>query len=142
MNIPLSWLKEYVDLDVGVDVLCEKMTMLGLEIEGVKSLGDEIQGLVVGQIISAEPHPDADRLQVCRTDVGGEEPLQIVCGATNFKVGDRVPTATVGGSLPGGFAIGKRKMRGVESYGMMCSAKELGLGMQIPMDWFQQDIRN
>lgn len=128
MKIPLSWLREYIDIDVSVDELCEKLTMLGLEIEGVERLGERIDGVVVGRIIEAEPHPDADRLQVCKTDVGADEPLQIVCGATNFKVGDCVPTAVVGAMLPGGFAIGKRKMRGVPSQGMMCSAKELGMG--------------
>jgi phenylalanyl-tRNA synthetase beta chain len=128
MKIPLRWLRDYIDLDVDVESLCNKLTMLGLEIESVEQPGETIQGVVVGRIVSAEPHPDADRLQICRTDVGGPEPLQIVCGATNFKVGDRVPTAVVGASLPGGFAIGRRKMRGVESQGMMCSARELGLG--------------
>ena len=129
MKIPLSWLKDYIDLD-GIELgdLCNAMTMLGLEIESVEETGAEIQNVVVGKIISLEPHPDADKLVVCKTDVGEEEPAQIVCGATNMKVGDKVPTAKVGGTLPGGFEIGKRKMRGVKSAGMMCSAKELGLG--------------
>jgi phenylalanyl-tRNA synthetase beta chain len=128
VRISLNWLKEFVDLPESVDDLTQTMTMLGMEVEKVERPGDEITGVLVGQVTSLEPHPDADRLVVCKTDVGGEEPLQIVCGAKNFKVGDKVPTATVGGTLPGGFAIGKRKMRGVESQGMMCSAKELGLG--------------
>ncbi len=128
MLISLNWLKDYIDLDVGVDELCEKMTMLGLEIEAVNRPSSEFQGIKVGAILSIEPHPDADKLVVCKTDVGEETPLQIVCGAKNMKPGDLVATATVGGSLPGGFKIGKRKMRGVESHGMMCSARELGLG--------------
>ena len=128
MKIPLNWLKEYIDLEVGVDELCDKMTMLGLEIESVERLGEGIQHVVVGEILSIEPHPGADKLVVCKTNVGADEPAQIVCGASNMKVGDKVPTALVGGTLPGGFKIGKRKMRGVESQGMMCSAHELGLG--------------
>ena len=128
MLISLNWLKDYIDLDVSVDDLCEKMTMLGLEIESVDRPGDEVQQVVVGEIESLEPHPNADKLVVCKTNVGAEAPLQIVCGATNMSVGDKVPTAQIGGSLPGGFNIGKRKMRGLESQGMMCSPKELGLG--------------
>lgn len=129
MNIPLSWLNEYIDLDgIGVEELCQTMTMLGLEIEAVEETGADIQNVVVGKIVSIEPHPDADKLVICKTDVGDDEPTQIVCGATNMKVGDKVPTAKVGGTLPGGFEIGKRKMRGVASAGMMCSSKELGLG--------------
>ncbi|HPA40985.1 MAG TPA: phenylalanine--tRNA ligase subunit beta, partial [Candidatus Hydrogenedentes bacterium] len=128
MQISLNWLKDYVDLDVSVEELCERLTMLGLEIEKVTEPGKEISGVVIGQILSIDPHPDADNLVVCRTDTAGETPLQIVCGAKNMRPGDRVPAAVIGATLPGGFAIGKRKMRGVESQGMMCSARELGLG--------------
>lgn len=128
MKIPLHWLRDYVDLPGDVDALCEKMTMLGLEIEGFERPGEGIRDVVVGTIQSIEQHPDADRLVVCSTDIGADQPLQIVCGATNMKVGDKVPTAIVGATLPGDFQIGRRKMRGVESQGMMCSAKELGLG--------------
>ncbi|HOC73850.1 MAG TPA: phenylalanine--tRNA ligase subunit beta, partial [Candidatus Hydrogenedentes bacterium] len=120
MQISLNWLKDYVDLDVSVEELCERLTMLGLEIEKVTEPGKEISGVVIGQILSIDPHPDADNLVVCRTDTAGETPLQIVCGAKNMKPGDRVPAAVIGATLPGGFAIGKRKMRGVESQGMMC----------------------
>lgn len=128
MRISLNWLKEFVALDVSVEALCDKLTMLGLTVEAVERLGEDIQNVVVGEILSIEPHPDADKLVVCRTDVGGGEPLQIVCGAKNMKVGDKAPTALVGATLPGDFKIGKRKMRGVESQGMMCSARELKLG--------------
>ena len=129
MKIPLSWLNEYVDLnDKSATEICETMTMLGLEIESVEETGAGIQNVVVGHIQSIEPHPDADKLSVCKTDIGEAEPVTIVCGATNMSVGDKVPTALIGGSLPGGFAIGKRKMRGIESQGMMCSARELGMG--------------
>ncbi len=128
MLIPLSWLREYVELPGDVDALCEKLTMLGLEIESVERRGEDVKKVVVGKIMSIEKHPDADKIVVCKTDVGGAEPLQICCGAKNMKVGDKVPTAVVGASLPGGFEITQRKMRGVESQGMMCSGKELGLG--------------
>ena len=112
MNILLSWLNEIVELsDKSVDEICETMTMLGLEIESVEETGAEIQNVVVGHILSIEPHPDADKLVVCKTDVGEEEPLTIVCGAKNMKEGDKVPTAKLGGTLPDGFKIGKRKMR-------------------------------
>ena len=128
MRISLNWLKELVDIDLGVDDLAHQLTMLGLEIESVERPGEGLSGVLVGQIQSIEPHPDADKLVVCKTDVGGEEPLQIVCGAKNMSVGDKVPTAIVGATLAGGFAIKGRKMRGVESQGMMCSADELGMG--------------
>lgn len=127
MQVSLNWLKEYVDIDVPVEELAHQMTMLGLEIESIKTLGDDIQAVYVGKILSIEPHPDADKIVVCQTDVGGEAPLQICCGATNMKVGDKVPTAVPGATLPGGFKIGRRKMRGVESQGMMCASTELGL---------------
>ncbi len=128
MRISLNWLKEYVDIPVDADTLAEHLTMLGLEIEAMDRPGAEISEVYIGQILSIEPHPDADKLVVCRTDIGREDPLQIICGATNMKVGDKVPTAVVGATLPGGFAITRRKMRGIESFGMMCSPKELGLG--------------
>lgn len=128
MKIPLTWLNEYIDLsDISVTELCETMTMLGLEIESVQDNGAELQNIVVGHIIDMQPHPDADNLVVCQTEVGEDEAAQIICGAKNMKVGDKVPTAKVGGKLPG-FKISKRKMRGIESSGMMCSASELGLG--------------
>jgi len=131
MLIPLSWLREYVDLPESVDELCDKLTMLGLEIEHVERRGEDVKNVVVGKILSIDRHPDADKIVVCKTDVGTGEPLQICCGAKNMKVGDKVPTAVVGAALPGGFEITKRKMRGVESQGMMCSGKELGLGDDV-----------
>ena len=128
MRVSLNWLREFVDIDIDVDDLTHKLTMLGLEIESVEKPGAEIQDVVIGKVLSVDPHPDADKLVVCKTDVGGSEPLQIVCGATNMKAGDLVPTAVVGATLPEGFKIARRKMRGIESQGMMCSARELGLG--------------
>ncbi|MBL7649432.1 MAG: phenylalanine--tRNA ligase subunit beta [Candidatus Hydrogenedentes bacterium] len=127
MRVSLNWLKEYVNIDVSSEELAHQMTMLGLEIESIEQLGGDIKDVFVGQILSIEPHPDADKIVVCQTDVGGETALQICCGAKNMKVGDKVPTAVVGASLPGGFEIARRKMRGVESQGMMCASTELGL---------------
>ena len=127
MRVSLNWLKEYVDIDVSPEELAHQMTMLGLEIESIERLGGDIKDVFVGEILSIEPHPDADKIVVCQTDVGGETALQICCGAKNMKVGDKVPTAVVGASLPGGFEIARRKMRGVESQGMMCASTELGL---------------
>ncbi|HEO70389.1 MAG TPA: phenylalanine--tRNA ligase subunit beta, partial [Candidatus Hydrogenedentes bacterium] len=128
MRISLNWLKEYIELGVSPEELAETMTMLGLEIEAIDRPWKDITEVYIGEIKSIEPHPDADKLIVCQTDVGREAPLQIVCGAKNMKVGDRVPTAVVGATLPEGFRIDARKMRGVQSQGMMCSACELGLG--------------
>ena len=148
MRISLNWLKELIALDVDADELAERMTMLGMEIESVTAPGKDIQEVYVGQIKDIQPHPDADKLVVCQTDVGADAPLQIVCGATNMQAGDKVPTAVVGASLPGGFQIGRRKMRGLESSGMMCSARELNMGedhaglMILPDDMpVGQDIR-
>lgn len=128
MRVSLNWLKEFIDLDLSAEELAHELTMLGLEIEAIDRPGAEISQVVVGQIQSIDPHPEADKLVVCKTDVGTAEPLQIICGAKNMKAGDKVPTAVVGATLPNGFTIGRRKMRGLESFGMMCSARELGLG--------------
>ena len=127
MKISLNWLKEYCDLPVNPEELADQMTMLGLEIEAIEDAGKEIDKVFVGQILDIQPHPQADKLVVCKTDIGKGEPLQIICGAKNMKVGDKVPTAIDGATLPGGFKIVKRKMRGVESCGMMCSSAELKL---------------
>lgn len=141
MHVSLNWLKEYVEVQGSVDALAHEFTMLGLEIEKIEQPGKEIEGVVIGQILDIAQHPDADKIVVCQTDTGGPAPLQICCGAKNMKVGDKVPTAVVGASLPGGFKIGGRKMRGVESQGMMCSSRELGLGedqdglMILPQDF-------
>ncbi len=128
MQVSLKWLKEFVDIELGVDELAHQLTMLGLEIEKVTRPGAEIKNVVIGKILEIKPHPDADKLVVCQTDIGESNPLQIVCGAKNMKAGDIVPTAVIGATLPGGFEIARRKMRGIESQGMMCSARELGLG--------------
>ena len=106
-----------------------RLPMLGIEVEeGEEDSGPTLEKVVVGEVLSKDPHPEADRLSVCTVEVGSNEPATIVCGATNFSPGDRVPVALPGAKLPGGFKIKKSKLRGVASEGMMCSAKELELG--------------
>jgi phenylalanyl-tRNA synthetase beta chain len=132
MKITLNWLKQYVDFDWSPEQLAERLTMLGLEVEGVQKLGGEFDGVVVAQVITRDKHPNADKLSVCRVNDGRGE-RQIVCGAQNFQAGDKVPLITPGASLPlkagekEPFTIKVGKIRGVESHGMMCSPKELGL---------------
>jgi len=135
MNISLKWLNNYVDLsDISVDKITEELPMLGLEVESVNTLGlAKLDNVVVGEILSRDKHPDADKLGVCQVKISEDKaPIQIVCGASNYKVGDRVPVALCGAKLPSGenefFEIKQSKLRGVESNGMMCSARELGMG--------------
>ena len=129
MNISLEWLKEYVDLPGDAGELVDVLPMLGLEVEEAEGADSpSLNHVVVGEVLDKQPHPEADRLSVCQVNVGAEQPANIVCGATNFQVGDRVPVALPGAKLPGGFKIKKSKLRGVPSEGMMCSAKELQLG--------------
>jgi len=130
MRFPLSWLRELVDFDLDLDVLCHGLTMAGLEVAGVENPAASLAGcgdrLVVGRLAEVARHPDADRLTVCQVEVGTEV-AQIVCGAKNHHSGDRVAVALPGCNLPGGMKIRKAKLRGVASGGMLCSAKELGL---------------
>jgi phenylalanyl-tRNA synthetase beta chain len=131
MNISLNWLKTYLpDLDKTPEEIDEALTLVGFEVDAIEHKGlPLLEKVVVGEVLTKEQHPNADRLSVCSVNVGdSENPAGIVCGAKNFKVGDRVPVATVGAELPGGFKIEKAKLRGVDSAGMMCSARELGLG--------------
>ena len=126
MRISVNWLSEYVQVPQAAE-LARRLTAVGLEVEAVERLGAGLEGVVAARIVGAEKHPDADKLSVTRVDAGKGEPLQVVCGAKNWKVGDVVPLATVGTKLPGGQEIQRAKLRGVESSGMLCSAKELGL---------------
>jgi phenylalanyl-tRNA synthetase beta chain len=128
MLISLNWLSNYVDLsDKKVSEIEYALTMIGFEVEGVHATGlPDLPLVVVGEVLSRDQHPDADRLGVCSVNVGEAEPIQIVCGASNYKVGDRVPVALVGARLPGDFKIKASKLRGVKSFGMMCSPRELG----------------
>lgn len=130
MNISYNWLKKYVDFDLSADELPAKLTMAGLEVEGIEKTGSVPAGVVTAKILSREPHANSDHLSVCKVDKG-DEVLQIVCGAPNCDAGRIVPLATIGTEFRDGegtFTIKKGKLRGVESFGMMCSARELGLG--------------
>ena len=131
MKISLNWLKQYVDFNWSPEELAERLTMLGVEVEGVQKKTGDFEGVVVAEILSSSQHPNADKLSVCKV-ADGQGERQIVCGAKNYKVGDKVPLALPGCTLPTPagappFTIKVGKLRGVESQGMMCSAKELGL---------------
>ena len=126
MKVPLSWLKDYVDIDLTPKELASLLTFSGTEVEGIKSIGGDFTGIVVGEVLSVERHPNADRLTVCQVN-SGTETLTVVCGAPNVAPGIKVPMATIGTLVPNGLKIKKAKVRGVESFGMLCAADELGL---------------
>ncbi len=134
MRVPISWLREYVDLPRDAHEIADRLAMLGFPVEEIAER-PTISGVVVGKIVTIEKHPNADRLQVCMVDAGGETPLQIATAATNVAVDQVIPVATIGARLPH-LTIEPRKMRGVESQGMMCSAEELAL----PAEWFEDGI--
>src|SRR6478672_4887298 len=127
MRVPLSWLREYVDVDLAPEVLAERLTMLGMEVKGIEAWGADWRNVVVGELLSVEKHPRADRLSLTTVTIGGGEPLEIVCGATNIAPGQRVPVALPGAVLPGGREIGRAEKMGVVSNGMLCSGDELNL---------------
>lgn len=127
MRIPFSWLKEHAPIARDAMAVADTLIRLGHEVEGVEQPREAVKGVRVGQIRSMEKHPDADRLSLLSVDIGEDEPLKIVCGATNMKTGDKVPVATVGTTLPNGLTIKKGKIRGQVSCGMCCSETELGL---------------
>ena len=127
MRFSESWLREWVNPDITTEQLSHQLSMAGLEVDSVEPAAPLFSGVVVGKIVSREQHPDADKLGVCQVDIGGDENLQIVCGAQNAAAGMKVAVATVGARLPGDFKIKKAKLRGVQSLGMICSASELGL---------------
>ena len=127
MRIPEQWLRQFCDPPIDTQALAERLTMGGLEVESIEPVAAPFSGVVVAHVLQVEPHPNADRLKVCRVDVGAGEPAQIVCGAPNVAVGLRVPCALPGAVLPGGAAIGATAVRGIDSAGMLCSARELGL---------------
>lgn len=127
MLVPVKWLKEYVDIEgISNKDLANRLTMSGSHVDSINELDKGVKKVVVAKIEEINPHPDADKLVVTKVNIG-EEILQIVTGANNIKVGDYIPIALVGSRLPGGVKISKGKLRGVESYGMMCSATELGI---------------
>lgn len=129
MRISFHWLSELVDLtdEVGPDAIAERLSLAGLEVEAVEDQAAPLKGVVVARVLEKAPHPQADRLSVCSVDRGASEPVQVVCGATNFKAGDLVAFAPVGTTLPGGLEIKEAAIRGVTSRGMLCSERELGV---------------
>ena len=139
MKFPESWLREHVTVSASRDELSARLTAIGLEVEDAQVLGEGLDGVVVAEILSCEKHPEADRLQVCQVATGAGT-VQIVCGAPNARPGLKAPLATVGASLPGGIAIKAAKLRGVDSQGMLCPAKELGIDadasglLELPAD--------
>ncbi|MFT3905166.1 MAG: phenylalanine--tRNA ligase subunit beta [Steroidobacteraceae bacterium] len=140
MKLPLSWLKEWVDCPWEPAELGRRLTMAGFELEAIAPAAPPFSKVVVAQIVSCERHPQADKLQVCQVDAGGGEMLQIVCGAPNARAGLKAPLACVGAGLPGDLKIKAARLRGVESAGMLCSARELGLSeaaaglLELPAD--------
>ncbi|MFV8817163.1 phenylalanine--tRNA ligase subunit beta [Haliea sp. E17] len=126
MIISEQWLREWVSPELSTEELAHQITMAGLEVDAIDPVAGDFSGVIVGEILRAEPHPDADKLRVCAVSTGAET-LQIVCGAPNARPGLKAPLAMVGGVLPGDFKIKKAKLRGVESVGMLCAEKELDL---------------
>lgn len=127
MKVSEQWLREWVDPAISSVELAAQLTMAGLEVDSIEPAAPVFEKVVVGRVVGLTPHPDADRLRVATVDVGGAEPLRIVCGAPNVAVGLCAPTALIGAVLPGGLKIKPSRLRGVESQGMLCSARELGL---------------
>ncbi|MEO8437424.1 MAG: phenylalanine--tRNA ligase subunit beta [Chloroflexota bacterium] len=127
MRVPLSWLREIVDVDLEPEALAERLTLLGMEVKGIIRWGEDWRNVVVGELLAVERHPRADRLSLTRVNVGDGEPLEIVCGATNIAAGQRVPVALPGAVLPGDRRIERTEKMGVVSNGMLCSGDELGL---------------
>ena len=147
MKFSEQWLRQWVNPEASTDELAAKITMAGLEVDGVEAVAGEFTGIVVGEIVACEQHPDADKLRVTRVSTGSEE-FQVVCGAPNARIGLKAPFATLGAVLPGNFKIKKAKLRGVESFGMLCAGEEMGIDipsdglMELPADApVGQDIR-
>lgn len=145
MKFSESWLREWVNPDIGVHQLVDEITMAGLEVDAVEAVAGEFSKVIVGEIISVQPHPDADKLRVCQVAGAPEGELQVVCGAPNARTGIKVPFALIGAELPPGedgkkFSIKKSKLRGVESFGMLCGQTELQVGdddsglWELPLD--------
>ena len=134
MNISFNWLKTYVDFDLSAQEVAEALTSIGLEVgtvEEVQSVKGGLEGLVVGEVLTCVPHPNSDHMHVCTVNLGSGEPQQIVCGAPNVAAGQKVVVATIGTKLYDGdasFTIKKSKLRGVDSYGMICAEDEIGVG--------------
>ena len=140
MKFSESWLREWVNPSISTDELCEQLSMAGLEVDGVEPAVAAFTGVIVGEVVECGQHPDADKLQVTKVNVGADELLDIVCGAPNCRQGLKVAVAVVGAVLPGDFKIKKAKLRGQPSHGMLCSFSELGMGddhsgiIELPQD--------
>ncbi len=140
MKFPESWLREHVTVAATSEQLAAGLTAIGLEVENVEAIGAALEGVVVAEILSCARHPEADRLQVCQVSIGSGEPVQIVCGAPNARAGLKAPLATVGAICPVAWRSSAAKLRGVDSFGMLCSAKELSVDpdasglLELPAD--------
>ncbi|QGY41763.1 phenylalanine--tRNA ligase subunit beta [Pseudodesulfovibrio cashew] len=139
MLVSLNWLREFVPYEGEVQALGDKLTMLGLELEGIVDPFEAVKDIVIGFVAACETHPESDHLSVCTVDVGGPETLTIVCGAPNVAKGQKVPVATVGTIMPDGMKIKKAKLRGVKSMGMICSERELGFSEDHEGIWVLDD---
>ena len=135
MKFSENWLRTWVNPELSSDELAHALTMAGLEVEALEAVAPEFNNVVVAEVLEVVKHPDADRLNVCRVNVGEAQPLTIVCGASNVAVGVKVPCARIGAVLPGDFSIKQAKVRNIESSGMLCSAKELGLATESNGLW-------
>ncbi len=139
MRIPIGWLRDYVEFDATPEELADKLTFSGLEVENIELVGSSCDDVVVGEILAIDAHPNADKLQLCTVDAGGEQ-LRVVCGAPGVKVGDKAPFAGIGVTLPNGMKVKKSKIRGETSYGMLCAEDEVGVSddhaalMSLPAD--------
>ena len=130
MIISENWLREWIALDFDTTELVRVLNMGGLEVESVHRAGPALNQVVVGRIVSVEAHPNADKLRICQVDAGGPSPVGVVCGATNARKGLLAPLALVGATLPDGNSVERAQIRGIDSEGMLCSARELELGEQ------------
>lgn len=139
MLVSYNWLREFVPYEGEAQALGDKLTMLGLELEGIDDPFESIKDIVVGHVVECDKHPEAEKLSVCTVDVGGPETLTIVCGAPNVGKGQKVPVATVGTIMPEGMKIKKAKLRGIKSFGMICSESELGFSDDHDGIWVLDD---
>ena len=135
MKASLKWLSDYVEVPTDIKEFCDRLDLTGTGVEGVEKLGEQFDGVVVGHVLTCEPHPDSDHMHVVTVDTGAGDPVQIVCGAPNIAAGIKVPVATIGAVLPGDFKIKKSKLRGMTSCGMCCSQRELGMGSDHEGIW-------
>ena len=140
MRVSENWLREWINLSMDTQQLADLLTMAGLEVDGIEPAAGKFSGVVVAKVLEVEAHPDAKKLQVCKVDDGKGEISNVICGASNVRKDLKVAFAKVGATLPNNFKIEAKELRGVESFGMLCSASELGLAessegiMELPDD--------